>query len=109
MSRDAHKRPTFLEKYVNGKVSAEEIDDYIDSWHTGTAEQSIYEFLGLSQEEYSLWLQDPEALPYIAAARQTKKPLSEVIASRLKELSTNCGSRDARKAQRLHHWLEQHG
>jgi hypothetical protein len=109
MSRDAHKRRRFLEKYLSGEVSAEDIDDYVDAWHAAPREEPIYEFLGLSREEYSLWLREPDALPYIAVARRAKKPLPKVIASRLREMSSDGRSCDLTKMQRLQQWLAQHG
>ena len=79
MSSKREKQLPFIELYLSGKVLPEDIDDYVDKWHANPAGQEIYEFLGMSEEEYSLWLRDPNALPHIARARRENK-----LASRLK-------------------------
>lgn len=48
-------------------ATAEEIDDYIERWHMGLAGQGMQlpDFLGMSPEEYALWVRDPDQLPSI--------------------------------------------
>jgi hypothetical protein len=108
MSSNGEQKLTFIELYLNGQASPHEIDDYVDTWHTNPGMQEIYEFLGMSEEEYSLWVRDPDALPYIARARKERRPLDQVIASALKDRPIGADSSDAGRAQRLRHWLEQH-
>jgi len=103
------RKHTFIDLYLNGQVLPEDIDDYIDSWHADPRGQQIYEFLGMSEQEYSLWLRDPDALPHIARARRERKPLEEVISSALNEMPIAARSSDVIKVQRLKHWLEEHG
>ena len=58
----------FLQLYREGQVGADDIDDFIDAWHDGGgAEQSmpLHEFLGMSQADYILWVQDPDILPHL--------------------------------------------
>jgi hypothetical protein len=66
--------PTFLELYARGEVSTEEIDDFIERWHEGKEPSagltSLHEFLGLTEEEYAGWVQDPASLPGILDARR---------------------------------------
>jgi hypothetical protein len=42
----------FKEKYLKDEVTIVDLDDFIDIWHKGTEEQSLQDFLGLSDEEY---------------------------------------------------------
>ena len=109
MSKDAHKRQTFLDQYVNGEILAEEIDDYVDSWHAESRDEPIYQFLGLSRGEYSLWLRDPQTLPYIALARRTQKPLALILDSQLSQMPIAARSADIARVKRLRLWLVQHG
>ena len=108
MSSKQGKRRKFLDLYLNGEVLAEDIDDYIDAWHAKSEGESIYDFLGFSKEEYSLWLRDPNTLPYIAVARHENKPLNDVIASQLNNMAMAARSSDVFKITRLRAWLEQH-
>jgi hypothetical protein len=107
MSSKSEKRPTFIEFYLKGTVSAEDIDDYVDSWHATAEAGEIYEFLGLSEEEYALWLRDPDVLPHIARARVEGKPLVAVIHSALQEMAVASRSSNGMKIERLKRWLEQ--
>ncbi len=69
MSGERTKAPTFFERYLIGAVRHEEIDDYVDAWHSNPHGLGLHEFLEMSEEEYALWLRNPDALPDIARAR----------------------------------------
>lgn len=82
MSKSRQKSRTFIEKFLEGEVSADDIDDYVDAWHAGTTDTPIYQFLGLSKEEYTQWLRDPGALTQIAQSRRERKSPAKVVSSR---------------------------
>jgi hypothetical protein len=63
----------FFKQYLNGQALPEDIDDYVDRWHSNPGSQQIYEFLGMSEDEYSLWLRDLDMLPHIARARRERR------------------------------------
>lgn len=63
MSSRHENQATYMESYWNGTVSADDIDDYVDSWQANPGAKEIYEFPGMSEEEYALWLRDPDVLP----------------------------------------------
>src|SRR5690242_12545252 len=107
MSSPTREPVTFLDRYLKGKVLSEEIDDYIDSWHADPQSKEIYEFLGMSQKEYSLWLRDPDTLPHIARARRTGLPLEAVISAALDQLQVAARPVNATKVNRLMQWLKQ--
>ncbi|MBV8362431.1 MAG: hypothetical protein JO189_31535 [Deltaproteobacteria bacterium] len=73
MSKRAERTQTFVERYVNGEVCADDVDDYIDAWHAHPNHQELHEFLGMSKEEYAAWLRDPEVLAEIARARRERR------------------------------------
>jgi hypothetical protein len=56
MSRKQRKVQTFMERYLAGEARDDEIDDYVDAWHTTPGGQELHEFLGMSKDEYGLWL-----------------------------------------------------
>lgn len=68
---ETKKKPTFIELYIKGEVEDKEVDNYIDDWHNNTI-VPLHEFLGLSKEEYNIWLNNPSALPAIVKAREEK-------------------------------------
>jgi len=109
MSSHIHGSARFLDRYLNGEVLAEDIDDFIDLWHGNPAGEEIYDFLGMSKAEYSLWLRDPDILPLIAQARRTGRPLQAVVRTTLDEFPIAARSANAAKIDRLMRWLKQTG
>ena len=48
---------TFKEKFLAGKVSFSNLDNYVERWHFDQSDgKSLKEYLGLSAEENSIWL-----------------------------------------------------
>jgi hypothetical protein len=67
------KRATFIDKVLDGEVldPQEEILDEIDAWHdTGDTSLPIYEWLGMSRQEYALYVEKPKSLNFIFFARK---------------------------------------
>lgn len=42
----------FKLKYLDGLVRIEDIDDYVDEWHLGDSTLELFEYLGLTENEY---------------------------------------------------------
>lgn len=55
---------SFREQFISGKCNLEALEEWVNIWHSGVAEDGpIQDFLGLSNEEYQVWLsQGNEAL-----------------------------------------------
>lgn len=47
---------TFMELYLAGKVSLDDIEDFIDAWHFSDSNKELHEYLGMTMEQYSSWL-----------------------------------------------------
>ena len=62
-----------------GECLPEEIDDFIDEWHDGDFEEELHEFLGMSWKEYSLWVSNPDVLPYIIKARMENSNVEDIL------------------------------
>ena len=45
----------FMTECINKNVSPEDIDDYVDYWHTHETNCTLREFLGLTANEYVMW------------------------------------------------------
>jgi DNA-binding transcriptional ArsR family regulator len=56
------KQQAFASLYAEGRVTADEIDDFVDMWHEGGTGMPLHDFLGLSREEYARWVAEPDAL-----------------------------------------------
>jgi hypothetical protein len=61
---------TFIELALRGEVVQDEIDDFVDEWHDDEQDdRALHEFLGMTQQEYELWVEQPGSLRLILAAR----------------------------------------
>jgi len=70
MSPHAEVRLAFMELYLRGQVAADDIDDFIDNWHESPGSQELFEYLGMTKDEYARWLRDPGTLPDMAGASE---------------------------------------
>jgi len=72
-----HEQRTYMEQLLCGDALLEDIEDFVEAWHdapddSSIAAQSLEEFLGMTWDEYRLWVERPEALRFIAAAHRQK-------------------------------------
>ncbi len=68
------QQPNFMALYGNGQVTAEDIDDFIDRWHSDPPQAEgrimpVSEFLGMTRDEYAAWVHDASVLPEVLRAR----------------------------------------
>ena len=62
---------SFVDLCLGGDVLEEEIDAFVEKWHEDeNTTQELYEYLGMSWEEYSVWVAKPSILPFILSARK---------------------------------------
>lgn len=69
----------FIALCLERQVPPEAIDDFVEQWHKGDSVESLSEFLGMSLEEYALWVERPESLTFILAAHDRGVPLQELL------------------------------
>ena len=100
---------TFIDLCLAGEVLLEEIDDFVDSWHSAPCGMTLHDYLGMTAEEYSLWLREPDALPYIITARHEQKPLTDTVEQAYQDMRLAARSNDQSKLARLQTWLKARG
>lgn len=62
---------TFVTAVLRGVALAGDIDDWIARWHMGgSSKRELHDYLGMSWEEYRLWVEQPSALRWILAAHK---------------------------------------
>lgn len=64
----------FIKDCLSGKAEYQDIDDYIDLWHEREGEEELYQFLGMTKDEYASFVTDPNTLPKIIAAYNESFP-----------------------------------
>ncbi len=92
-----------------GTVLLDEIDDFIDLWHDGSSTQELHEYLGMTPDEYSLWLENPDMLGIICAARKRQQPLADAVNDNLPKLRMAARSGNGKELRRLEAWLRREG
>ena len=65
---------TFVLACLAGDLDLDDIDDYVDEWHAGGTGVTIWDFLGMTREEYGAWVADPESLPRILQCHRFDQP-----------------------------------
>ncbi len=55
-------KENFFSLFLKNKCSLLDIDDYIDSWHNSDSDLTLKDFLGMSSEDYKLFIKTPEKL-----------------------------------------------
>jgi hypothetical protein len=103
---------TFVDLVLAGEVLDPEqaIEDWIERWHAAETESLVHEWLGLTREEYALYVERPQFLRAIFAARHLGIPLSktlEVAADQAAGLAAR--GVPSSEVPALRKWLEQTG
>jgi hypothetical protein len=110
---DAETRPrTFFDLFMHGQATRDDMDDFIDAWHdSGDAERCpLTEFLGMTEEEYAVWLMDTRTLPELAAARRPGGPsIVSLMAERVRRMRAAGDPADRAALFSLGHWLKARG
>jgi len=72
----------FIDLAVAGSIPPDGIDDYVDAWHRASeGSENLASFLGLTDEEYRLWVEDATVLPHIVDARRQHMSLKSYLLS----------------------------
>ena len=97
----------FMALYADGRASREDIHDFIGAWHdSGDDEQrSLVEYLGMTEEEYDVWLMDHRMLPLIVAARRGDGILRDLVADYYRKLRAAHDPDDRPCIHVLSYWL----
>ncbi len=79
MYRSIEVRPSFIELCIRGEVLPEQIEDFVQWWHQSDSNKELYEFLGMTWDEYATWVADSSIVPLIVASHRTNRPLPDLI------------------------------
>ncbi len=71
------RKKTFIELCLEGRADLSDIDDYIEAWHTTKGDASLHQFLGMTDSEYSLWVEKPDSLRFILLSRRFDIPVEQ--------------------------------
>ncbi len=106
---DGRNRPlAFFALYCRAEAEEDEIDDFIDDWHDlpDGGGQSLPEFLGMTDDEYAVFVTDARTLPLIRTARTTHQPLVTAVRAYVSGLQADGGPNDQPAVMALSSWLD---
>jgi len=103
-------RKTFISQCIEGTVLLDDIDDYIDEWHdTEPQVEKLHDFLGMTWDEYSMWVADPDILPYIVTSHKDNLSLEALLEEHYYSLPLAARAGNALTARKIMAWLKEHG
>lgn len=105
MSSKAHD---FITLCVNGEVLLDDIDDFVEEWHEGSYTGTLHDFLGMTWEEYSLWVADNDILPFIVTSHKDNVDIN-VVVEEFYAIPLAARADSTHKAKILMKWLKQQG
>ncbi len=96
----------FVKDVINADALLEQIDDYIEQWHESDTDLSIHDYLGMTEEEYFLWVEADFYLKYIIEAHEKNKNINEVLKD---EYTLAARSATPEEAKTIYKWLKEKG
>lgn len=60
----------FVSLCTTGECAASEIYDFVGRWHASDSNSSLAAYLGMTDDEYGLWVERSDALELILLARR---------------------------------------
>lgn len=93
----------FIQDCIDGNALIYEVDDYIDEWHDSDSDLSLSEFLGMTEKEYALFVEDES---YIATIVTVHKTNENIVTVMREHLAMAARSNDAATASKIQKWLE---
>lgn len=60
--KKAFKMGIFMKDYLDGKITCDDLDLYVEQWHKHNGNENVYDFLGITEQQYMTWLKNPDDL-----------------------------------------------
>ena len=99
-----------VDRFLSGEeCDLTRIDDEIDAWHEADTTRPLHEWLGLTPDEYQLYVEKRASIRIILAARHHKRSLKELLAA--KDATSLIAARGVSAAEvtELKRWLKATG
>ena len=104
------KHRTFVERALAGEVlDLGTIDDEIDQWHSAPGSMSLPKWLGMTDAEYQLFVERPEALKIILMARRYGQDLHSLLKATDNAVALAARGASAAEATLVRDWLAKTG
>ena len=64
-------RLDFVTLVSSGLASEDDVDDFVGAWHRHPEGIELQDYLGMTRDEYAIWLCDPDSPPIILERRRS--------------------------------------
>jgi hypothetical protein len=100
--------PCFFDRYNAGQAPESAIDDCVEAWHCSGDEEvrPLSRFLGMTDDEYAVWVMDGRTLPLLRAARLAHERLDVAVRGYLDQLRATANPVNRAAIHALSHWLQ---
>lgn len=98
----------FINDVINADAILDKIDDYIEKWHDSDTDCSVFEYLGMTEEEYFLWVENDFYLKYIISAHEKDININELLKEEYTSELVACPS-SPEEAKKIYNWLKEKG
>ena len=103
-------RRSIVERFLSGEgCDLTKIDDEIGAWHEADTTVPLHEWLGLTSDEYQLYVEKPVSIRIILAARQHNRSLKELLSARDSPKLIAARGASAAEVTELRKWLKATG
>ena len=97
----------FIESVLAGLSLETDIENFVEEWHNSDSSQDLHDYLGMTSDEYALWVEQPLSINYILNSRRFKKPLKFQINDSIHLIAAR--SLAIRDKELLKDWLVKEG
>ena len=70
------KPTTFVQLCLDGEADLDDIHDYLEAWHDSSSTGEVWDYLGLTKEEYFAWTEEPWSLRFVLNAKSKGEKFS---------------------------------
>ena len=84
----------------------DDIETYIEDWHNSDEDVEIYEFLGMTEDEYMSWIEEPRLLRSIIFAIDNNITFRDAVQRESIAARATCSPKDLEAIEK---WLTKNG
>ncbi len=99
---------TYITQVLSGRALWTDIDDFVSQWHAKRPAKKLHDFLGMSWDEYALWVEQPRALRVIIAAHERDEPVLDLV-TEPEEHAVAARGLSAQDVRVVRAWLQETG
>ena len=69
----------YMQKCLLGEIFPDSIDDFIEEWHNSDSSLEVYDYLGMTEEDYKYYVADEDVLLFIIKSHRFRKTISQTV------------------------------